>query len=65
MKQNLAILTVLLALAGCGAGPEAGPAATIKVDGERLSLAEPDKAGFLKLATVEPDQGGLLRLPGR
>lgn len=65
MKQTLIISTILLALAGCSAEPEATKEATIKVDGERVVLAEPDKASFLKVATVERDKGSTLRLPGR
>jgi len=65
MKQNLTLIALLLALAGCSGEPEADKGPLIKVDGERVSLTEPDKADFLKLATVEPDRGGSLRLPGR
>lgn len=59
------LLSLLLALAGCSAEPEAAKEAAIKVDGERVTLTEPDKAGFLKLSAVEADSGGTLRLPGR
>lgn len=65
MKQNLTLLALLLALAGCSGEPEADKGGLIKADGERVTLTEPDKADFLKLATVEPDRGGSLRLPGR
>lgn len=65
MKLTPILLSLLLALAGCSAEPEAAKEAAIKVDGERVTLAEPDKASFLKLATVEADSGGSLRLPGR
>ncbi len=65
MKHNLILFPVLLALVACGAEPEAGKAAAVRVDGEHAILAEPDKASFLKLAPVEADQGGTLRLPGR
>jgi cobalt-zinc-cadmium efflux system membrane fusion protein len=65
MKLTPILLTLLLALAGCTAEPEAAKEASIKVDGERAILAEPDKASFLKVVAVEPDQGGMLRLPGR
>jgi cobalt-zinc-cadmium efflux system membrane fusion protein len=65
MKLTSPLLILLLALAGCSAEPEAQKAATIKIDGDRALLAEPDKATFLKLAIVEKDKGGLLRLPGR
>lgn len=65
MKLSTLLITLLLALAGCSAEPEAQKAAAVKVDGDLALLAEPDKATFLKLATVEKDKGGLLRLPGR
>lgn len=65
MKLTPLLVTLLLALAGCSAEPEAPKAAAVKVDGDLALLAEPDKASFLKLATVEKDKGGLLRLPGR
>lgn len=65
MKQTLILSSILLALAGCSAEPEATKEASIKVDGERAILAEPDKASFLKVATVERDKGSTLRLPGR
>jgi cobalt-zinc-cadmium efflux system membrane fusion protein len=58
-------LALLLALAACSAEPEAAKEAGIKAEGERVVLAEPDKASFLKLAAVETDRGGVLRLPGR
>jgi len=65
MKQKLTLIALLAALAGCSGEPEADKGALIKVDGEHVSLAEADKADFLKLATVEADRGGVLRLPGR
>jgi cobalt-zinc-cadmium efflux system membrane fusion protein len=65
MKLNLIVISLLLALAGCSAEPEANKEALVKVDGEHATLAEPDKATFLKVAAVERDRGGLLRLPGR
>lgn len=65
MKQNLILLSLILAFAGCSGEPEAAKEALIKVDGEHVILSEPDKADFLKLASVERDQGGMLRLPGR
>jgi cobalt-zinc-cadmium efflux system membrane fusion protein len=65
MKQNLIFIPLILVLVACGAEPEAGKAAAVRVDGEHAILAEPDKASFLKLAAVEADQGGTLRLPGR
>ncbi len=55
MKLTPILLTLLLALAGCTAEPEAAKEASIKVDGERAILAEPDKASFLKVVAVEPD----------
>ena len=65
MKLNLIVISLLLALAGCSAEPEANKEALVKVDGEHATLAEPDKATFLKVAAVGRDRGGLLRLPGR
>lgn len=65
MKQILILSTILLALAGCSAEPEATKEAAIRVDGELAILAEADKATFLKVTTVERDKGGTLRLPGR
>lgn len=65
MKLTPVLFSLSLALAGCSAEPEAAKEAAIKVDGERVTLAEPDKASFLKLAAVEADHGGTLRLPGR
>lgn len=65
MKQNLIVFSLLLALAGCSAEPEAAKESLIKVDGEHVILTEPDKADFLKLATVDRNQGSTLRLPGR
>ena len=65
MKQKLIVLSLLLALAGCSAEPEPAKEELIKVDGERVTLTEPDKADFLKLAKVDRNQGSSLRLPGR
>lgn len=65
MKHNFTLLAVVLLLAACSGEPEADKAPLISVDGEHVSLGEPDKADFLKLATVEADRGGSLRLPGR
>jgi len=65
MKQNLILLSLILAFAGCSKDPEAPKEPLIKVDGEHVILSEPDKADFLKLVSVERDQGGTLRLPGR
>jgi cobalt-zinc-cadmium efflux system membrane fusion protein len=65
MKQTLILSSILLALAGCSAEHEAAKEASIKVNGEIATLAEPDKATFLKVAAVERDKGSTLRLPGR
>ena len=65
MKQNLILSAILLALAACSGEPEAIKASPVKIDGERLTLNEPEKASFLKTATVDRDKGGTLRLPGR
>lgn len=65
MKQNLGILLLFLLLTACSGEHEASHEAAIKGEGERVSLSEPDKADFLKLAAVERDKGGVLRLPGR
>jgi len=65
MKLIPILLSLLLSLAGCSAEPEPKKETAFKVDGERITLSEPDKATFLKLATVERDPGGVLRLPGR
>lgn len=52
-------------LAACGSEPEAAKKPAVRTDGERVLLAEPDKAGFLQIATVDRDQGEILTLPGR
>lgn len=65
MKLTPLLITLLLALAGCSAEPEAQKPAAVTVDGDVALLAEPEKASFLKLAVVEKDKGGMLRLPGR
>jgi len=65
MKQNLILIALVLSFAGCSGEPEAAREGAVKVDGERVTLNEPDKADFLKLAGVERDTGGSLRLPGR
>jgi len=65
MKQTFILSSILLALAGCSAEPEATKEAAIKVSGEIATLAEPDKATFLKVVAVERDKGGMLHLPGR
>lgn len=65
MKQNLAILLLFALLTACSGGHEESHVAAVKGEGERVLLAEPDKADFLKLTRVERDPGGVLRLPGR
>lgn len=65
MKQTLILSSILLALAGCSAEPEASKETSIKVNGEIATLAEPDKATFLKFDVVQRDKGSTLRLPGR
>lgn len=65
MKQKLIYLSFLLILAGCSGEPEVPKASFAKVDGEHITLTEPDKADFLKVVIVERDKGGVLRLPGR
>lgn len=52
-------------LAACGSEPEAAKKPAVRTDGERILLAEPDKAGFLQIATVDRDTGEILTLPGR
>ncbi|WP_371323496.1 efflux RND transporter periplasmic adaptor subunit [Dechloromonas sp. ZY10] len=52
-------------LAACSSEPEAAKKPAVRTDGERVLLAEPDKAGFLQIATVDRDQGEILTLPGR
>lgn len=65
MKLKPLVISLVLLFAGCSAEPQAPKEALIKVEGELATLAEPDKASFLKLAAVESDKGGTLRLPGR
>ncbi|MBS1188347.1 MAG: Secretion protein HlyD [Rhodocyclaceae bacterium] len=65
MKQNLLVLCVLLALAACSEEIDRGKEDSIKVEGDRVILAEADKATFLKVAAVGKDMGSVLRLPGR
>ena len=55
----------LVALAACGNKEEPAKQAMVQAEGEYVTLAEPDKASFLGMATVERDPGGILRLPGR
>lgn len=65
MKANLIVGTLLLAVAACSGEPPPAKVAAVRVDGDYAMLAEPDKAGFLKVAPAERDQGLALRLPGR
>lgn len=65
MKKTVILSSILLALAGCSAEPEATREAAVKIDGDRAILADTDKASFLKVATVERDKGSTLSLPGR
>jgi cobalt-zinc-cadmium efflux system membrane fusion protein len=52
-------------LVACSREPEPPRPAAVRVEGEIATLADPEAAGFLSLATVERDRGGVLRLPGR
>jgi len=65
MKHSLIALWVGLMLAGCGETPDVAKEALVKVDGDVVVLAEPDKATFLKVEPVLKDEGGMLHLPGR
>ena len=65
MKPKLIFLSFLLILAGCSGETEAPRVSVATVDGDEVTLVEPDKASFLKVALVELDKGGVLRLPGR
>lgn len=65
MKRNLVVLSLVLGLAACSGEADKGKEALIKAEGERIILAEPDKATFLKTAAVQKETGGILRLPGR
>lgn len=65
MKPYLLVLTLLLGVAACSGDADKGREVPIKVEGERVILAEPDKATFLKTAAVQKDTGSVLRLPGR
>lgn len=61
------LLSSLFALlcAACSGDPETPHEAALKVDGDIITLSDPEKAIFLKRATVERDSGSQLRLPGR
>lgn len=65
MKQKLLVLSLSLTLAACSGEPDKGKEVSIKVEGDRVVLAEPDKATFLKTEAVQKDTGSVLRLPGR
>lgn len=52
-------------LAACSGEPEVMKKPAVRTDGERVLLAEPDKAGFLQIATVDRDNEEILTLPGR
>lgn len=66
MRHPLVVLSLLCALAACsGESEKAAREVPVRVEGERLILAEPDKAGFLKTAAVEKEGERVLRLPGR
>ena len=65
MKQKLICLSFWLILAGCSGEPESHKVSVARVDGDAVTLTEPDKASFLKVAIVERDKGGVLRLSGR
>lgn len=65
MRERLLVLSVALALAACSGEPDKNKEAAIKVEGDRVTLAEADKATFLKTAPVQKDSGSVLRLPGR
>lgn len=59
-----ALLLLAVLTAGCEK-ESAAPAPAVTAEGERLTLAEPDKATFLKTEAVLPDSGSELQLPGR
>lgn len=52
-------------LAACSGEPEVMKKPAVRTDGERILLAEPDKASFLQIATVDRDNEEILTLPGR
>ena len=64
MKHPIGIVFMVL-LAACSGHEEGNKAPLVRAEGDRIVLAEPDKADFLKLATVDREQDGILRLPGR
>lgn len=65
MPRKPLLLPLVLFFAACSADIDKPKESPVKVEGDRVTLAEPDKASFLKTAVVEPDSGGELRLPGR
>lgn len=65
MKPTSLIVAAVLVAAACSKEPDKAREAAVVVEGERVTLAEPDKAGFLKVVAVRKDSGGILRLPGR
>ncbi len=65
MKRSVAMLALSLLLAACSDEPEKAREASIKVEGDQVTLSEPDKATFLKTESVRKDRGSELRLPGR
>lgn len=52
-------------LAACSGEPEVMKKPAVRSDGERVLLAEPDKASFLQIVTVDRDNEEILTLPGR
>lgn len=65
MKQKLLVIALAAVLAACSGEAEKTREAAVKAEGDRVILAEADKAAFLKTAQVQKDSGGALRLPGR
>lgn len=65
MVQKWGWLVCVLLVAACSGEPEVQREPSVKVEGDRAILSEPDKATFLKTEVVRLDQGSTLRLPGR
>lgn len=65
MNRSLFLFSLAAALAACSGEPEKAKESAVKVEGDKVTLAEPDKASFLKTETVRQDDGSELRLPGR
>lgn len=65
MKFPSIALLVLAILQGCAPEPEGQKALAVQVDRDIATLADAEKASFLKVAPVTKDEGGWLRLPGR